>query len=70
MRTPALFRRPWTARAAFVAAAAVIIAVAHQGMATAGTGPSSIPANPLAHLVCTPIHDQQYNANNHKDGQP
>ena len=45
MRTPTLLRRPCAARAAFVAAA--------------GTGPSSVSANPLAHLVRTPIHDQK-----------
>ncbi len=51
MRTPTLSKRPRIATAAVLTAVAIIVAVAHQGMATANTGPPETPANPLAHLI-------------------
>lgn len=51
MRTTTLSKRPWTAVAGVLAAVAIIVAVAHQGNATANTGPPNTPANPLAHLI-------------------
>ena len=51
MRTHTRAKRPWLVAAATLAAIAIIIGAAHQGNATAQSGPPDAPANPLAHLI-------------------
>ena len=41
----------WAYVAALAAAAVILIAVLHQGVATANTGPPDIPGNPLAQII-------------------